>query len=52
MIKKVILCFLLFFQINAIQAQATDWVLQTGGPFSDKGTSVDTDTLGNIYIAL
>jgi hypothetical protein len=51
MIKKVILCFLLFFQISFTYSQTTDWVKSFGGPNSDKGISIGADTLGSVYIS-
>ncbi len=51
MSKKVILIFLLFFQISFTFSQTTDWVKSFGGPNSDKGISIDSDTLGFVYIS-
>ena len=48
--KKITFSIILLFHVSILFSQSTDWVLQAGGPFSDKGTSIGADTLGNIYI--
>lgn len=51
MLKKITLSFLLFFYIGFTFSQTTDWVKSFGGPNSDKGISIDADTLGFVYIS-
>tara|TARA_B100000902_G_scaffold175658_1_gene169440 strand:+ start:56514 stop:59237 length:2724 start_codon:yes stop_codon:yes gene_type:complete len=41
--------FLLFFIPLFSSSQTTDWALSFGGPDSDKGISIGTDSLGYIY---
>ena len=45
--KKIL--FILFFIPLISNSQATDWALSFGGPESDKGISIGTDSLGYIY---
>lgn len=51
MTKKILLSFLIIFSVFSVSAQATDWVKSFGGPNSDKGISIDADTLGYVYIS-
>ncbi len=51
MLKTIILWLIFIFQISFLYSQNTEWVLRAGGPFSDKGISIDNDTLGNVYIS-
>jgi len=48
--KKILLYFFIFLSINVF-SQTTDWVKACGGPNSDKGISIGTDSLGFIYIS-
>ncbi len=50
--RKIIL-FILFLLGKAfyVEAQNTDWVKSFGGPNSDKGISIDTDSSGFVYIS-
>ena len=46
--KKILSFFLL---PSLLFCQTTDWVKSFGGTESDKGISIGTDSLGNVYIA-
>jgi len=48
--KKILLYVFIFLSINVF-SQTTDWVKACGGPNSDKGISIGTDSLGFIYIS-
>ena len=48
---KNLIYFILLIQFSSVSAQTTDWVMSFGGPDSDKGISIGTDSLGFIYIS-
>jgi gliding motility-associated-like protein len=48
--NKALIFLFIFFSINVF-SQTTDWVKACGGPNSDKGISIGTDSLGFIYIS-
>ncbi|MDB0027609.1 hypothetical protein N9D80_03545, partial [Flavobacteriales bacterium] len=48
--KRIILVVFVLFTVNSL-AQTTDWVKTCGGPNSDKGISIGSDSLGFIYIS-
>ena len=48
--KRIIILGCILFSINS-SAQTTDWVKACGGPNSDKGISIGSDSLGFIYIS-
>jgi gliding motility-associated-like protein len=48
--RKIIILACIIFTVN-LSAQTTDWVKACGGPNSDKGISIGTDSLGFIYIS-
>ena len=48
--RKIILFILVFSGLSTLtQAQNTEWAVSLGGPNSDKGISIGTDSLGFIY---
>jgi hypothetical protein len=49
--KILILTTYFSFCFSIIQAQNTEWVVSFGGPNSDKGISIGTDSLGFIYVS-
>ena len=49
--KKSSLTLLFILLSINFSAQTTDWVKSFGGPDSDKGISIGTDSLGFIYIS-
>lgn len=50
--RKFILFISIFIGISfGLHAQNTEWVVSLGGPNSDKGISIGTDTLGFIYLS-
>ena len=49
-IRKIILFILVFIGLSTLtHAQNTEWAVSLGGPNSDKGISIGTDSLGFIY---
>ena len=48
--NKIILIILVIVQSISF-SQTTEWVKSFGGPDSDKGISVGTDTLGHVFIS-
>ena len=48
--NKLALFIAIFLSLN-LSSQTTDWVKACGGPNSDKGISIGTDSLGFIYIS-
>ena len=51
MLKYITLCFFSVFYILTSKAQQTEWIIKAGGPNTEKGISVGTDSLGYIYIS-
>ena len=48
---KIIIFFITVSLSLNLTSQTTDWVMACGGPNSDKGISIGTDSLGFIYIS-
>ena len=48
--KNIVLFIAVLLSLN-LSSQTTDWVKACGGPNSDKGISIGTDSLGFIYIS-
>lgn len=51
MFKKILSNLIIFLFPFFLFSQTTEWVQSFGGPNSDKGISIDADTMGNIYIS-
>jgi hypothetical protein len=49
--KILLLSTFFFFCISFVKAQNTEWVVSFGGPNSDKGISIGTDSLGFVYVS-
>ena len=49
--KKILIVIFCILFACSITAQTTDWVKSFGGPDSDKGISIGTDSLGYIYVS-